>query len=265
MGELHYMSNNIHPTAIVHPKAQMADNVQVGPFSRIDENVKIGEGTQIGTHCVIEGWTTIGKNNKVFTGAVIGSIPQDLKYKGGKSFVNIGDNNVIREYVTVNPGTDAGTSTVIGNNNELMAYTHVAHDCILGNNIIIANLGTLAGYVTVEDRAIIGGLSAVHQFVRIGKMSIVGGCSKVTQDVTPYSMVDGHPAKLYAINNVGLLRSGISLKNRMVLKKAIRLLKNSEMSLPNALSMIEKECSPLTDEVQALLEFIRSSKRGIAR
>lgn len=181
----------IHPTAIVHPDAKLGAGVEVGPYSIIEGTVQIGDGTKIDSHVVIKGHTTIGRENEIFTGAVIGSLTQDKKYKGGVTYLKIGDRNKIREYVTINPGTGEGTETVIGNDNLIMAYAHIAHDCILGNHITLANNGTLAGHVIVEDRAIIGGLSAVHQFVRIGYLCIVGGCSKVVQDIPPFMMVDG--------------------------------------------------------------------------
>lgn len=255
----------IHESAVISPKAELAQGVEVGPYSVIGDNVKIGAGTKIGAHCVIDGYTTIGSNNKIFTGAVVGSIPQDLKYKGEKTFLVIGDNNVIREYATLNPGTKEGTSTTIGNNNELMAYSHIAHDCVLGNNIIIANNGTLAGHVVVEDKAVIGGLVAIHQFVRIGTLSIIGGCSKVVQDILPYSMTDGHPAKLYGINALGLRRAGVPLKTRNDLKKAMRIISDGEVSIPHAAELINKQINPKSEQINYLLEFIKKSERGIAR
>jgi UDP-N-acetylglucosamine acyltransferase len=178
----------IHPTAIVSKNAALAGSVAIGPYTVIGDNVSIGAKVTIGPHCVIEGNTTIGEGCEVYTGAVIGSRPQDLKYKGEKSYLTIGKGNVIREYCTFNPGTKEGSSTVVGDNNLIMAYSHVAHDCKVGSHCIIANSGTLAGHVTIEDGAVIGGLAAVHQFVRVGALSIIGGCSKVVQDIPVFDL-----------------------------------------------------------------------------
>jgi len=254
----------IHPTAIVDKKAQLADDVGVGPYSFIGPNVNIAGKTTIGAHAVIDGYTTIGKNNRIFTGAVIGSITQDLKYKGEKSYVRIGDNNIIREYVTVNMGTAKNSSTVVGNNVLLMAYSHVAHDCIIKDGAIIANCGTFAGYVTVEEKAVIGGLTGIHQFVRVGRLAIIGGCSKVVQDVAPYSNCDGHPLKIYGLNTVGLERAGVPQESRALLKKAFKVLFNSGLTVPNALKKIKSDVSPCP-EVNYLIEFVSKSERGISR
>jgi len=253
----------IHPTAIISKKAKLADGVSVGPYSIIGDAVVIGPQTKIGSHCLIEGNTTIGRACEVFTGAVIGSIPQDLKYKGEKVFLDIGDENTIREYCTFNPGTGEGGRTVVGNNNLFMAYSHIAHDCILGNNCVIANNGTLAGHVTIEDKAIVGGLVAIHQFVRIGTLSIIGGCSKVVQDIPPYSTCDGHPARVYGLNLVGLRRQDISKESIDELNRAFKIIFNSGLLIKHALKEIEKEI-PQTPEVSYLVNFIKSSQRGIA-
>ncbi len=256
--------NRIHPAAIVHPKAKLSPAVSVGPYSIIGANVSIGGGTEIGTHCVIEGNTRIGKNCRIFTGAVIGSVPQDLKFKGEKTHLEIGDNNIIREYVTVNLGTKATGKTVIGDNNLIMAYSHIAHDCRVGNRVIIANGGTLAGHVTLEDRAILGGLVAIHQFVRVGTLAIIGGCSKVIQDIPPYSTCDGRPARFYGLNVVGLRRAGIGKQIRKDLKTAFKLLSQSGLSISHALEEIEKQI-PKSREIKHLIEFIKESERGICR
>lgn len=253
----------IHPTAIINPKAQLAGDVSVGPYSVIDENVKIEKGTVIAGHCLITGFTKIGANCKIFNGAVIGTIPQDLKYKGEKSFLEIGDNNIIREYVTINLGTKDG-KTIIGSDNLIMAYSHIAHDCRVGNFNVIANVGTLAGFVTIEDRVIIGGLVAIHQFVRVGTLSIMGGCSKVVQDVPPYCINDGHPAKAYGINSIGLERAGISGDIRRDLKNAFKILFKSQLLMKDAVKKVEAEI-PLSNEVMHLIEFIKNSQRGIGR
>ncbi|MCM8780963.1 MAG: acyl-ACP--UDP-N-acetylglucosamine O-acyltransferase [Candidatus Omnitrophica bacterium] len=254
----------IHKTAIVSDKAKLADDVEVGPYAIIGDNVTIGKGSVVGAFCVIDGNTTIGQGCKIFTGAVIGSHPQDLKYKGAKSFLEIGDNNIIREYCTFNPGTEENSKTIIGNNNLFMAYSHVAHDCRIGNQCIIANNGTLAGYVTVEDKAVIGGLVAIHQFVRVGTLSIIGGCSKVVQDIPPYSTCDGHPARVYGVNLVGLRRNGFSRESITQLDCAFRILFNEGLSVRHALEKIEKELKAC-DEISYLVDFIKNSQRGIAR
>jgi UDP-N-acetylglucosamine acyltransferase len=254
----------IHPTAIVSKYAKLASDICVGPYSSIGDNVSIGRGTKIGAHCVIEGNTTIGKSCEIFTGAVIGSKPQDLKYKGEESFLEIGDNNIIREYCTFNPGTAKTGKTIIGNNNLFMAYSHVAHDCVVGNDCVIANNGTLAGHVTVEDLAVVGGLVAIHQFVRMGKLSIVGGCSKVVQDIPPFSTCDGHPARIFGLNLVGLRRHGISEDSIKQLNHAFKILFNSGLSLKHALENLEHQMK-LTDELTYLINFIKNSQRGISR
>jgi len=255
---------NIHATAIVHPGALLEEGVEVGPFSIIEDRVKIGAGTKIGARVTIEGNTTIGRENELFTGAVVGSVTQDKKYQGGDTFLKIGDRNKIREYVTINPGTQDGTETVIGNDNLIMAYAHVAHDCIIGNNTTIANGATFAGHVIVEDRAIIGGLSGVHQFVRIGSLAIVGGCSKVVQDIPPFMMVDGHPARAFGLNTIGLDRAQISSDEKLRLKKVFKIVFRSKLSLKNAIKHIETdvETSPVVTQV---IEFLKKSERGICR
>lgn len=254
----------IHPTAIVHPDAELGEGVEVGPFSIIAGTVKVGDRTRIGARVTIEGNTTIGAENEIFTGAVIGSITQDKKYDGGMSFLTIGDGNKIREYVTINPGTKEGTQTMIGANNLLMAYSHVAHDCTIGNNTVLANQATLAGHVIVEDRAIIGGLSAVHQFVRIGQLSITGGCSKVVQDVPPYMMVDGHPARAYGINSVGMDRAELTKDDKAMMKKAFRIIFKSRLILKNAMARLQEELPP-SPCLTTLIEFLKKSERGICR
>lgn len=254
----------IHPTAIVHPDAELGEGVEVGPYTLISGTVKIGDRTSVGPRVTIEGHTTLGEDCEIFTGAVIGSVTQDKKYEGGTSFLKIGNRNKIREYVTINPGTKEGTETVIGDDALLMAYAHVAHDCVIKNRAILANQATLAGHVTIEERAIIGGLSAVHQFVRIGTLAIVGGCSKAVQDVPPFMMADGHPAKVYGINSVGLDRAEISKEEKAGLKKAYKILFRSGLSVKNALAKIQTEI-PSTASIQTLLEFLKGSERGISR
>jgi UDP-N-acetylglucosamine acyltransferase len=254
----------IQKTAIISKKAKLADDIQVGPYAIIGDNVVIGKGSRVGAHCIIEGNTSIGKSCEIFTGAVIGSRPQDLKYKGEKSFLEIGDNNVIREYCTFNPGTGEGGKTIVGNHNLFMAYSHIAHDCIVGDNCIIANNGTLAGHVSVEDKAVVGGLAAIHQFVRVGRLSIIGGCSKVVQDIPPYSICDGHPARVYGLNLIGLRRSAISKDSIEQLNRAFKILFNLGLTIKHALERIEKEVQ-VTQEISYLVNFIKNSRRGISR
>lgn len=258
------MSVKIHPTAIVHSEAQLDEDVEIGPYAVVDKNAKIGKSTCIEGFAQILGYTQIGKNCHIFPYAVIGSIPQDLKYKGEKSFVVIGDNNIIREFVTVNPGTEENTSTVIGNNNLIMAYSHIAHNCKIGDNNILANAATLAGYVEIENRVVIGGLVAIHQFCRVGSFSIIGGCSKVVQDIPPYSLCDGHPAKVRGINIVGLKRAGFPKEKIEIIRKAYKIIFFENHTFSVARQIILKEL-PLLEEINKLLDFISSSKRGIAR
>ena len=255
----------IHLTAIIHPKAVLGEDVSIGPYSIIAERVTIGQGTRIGAHCVVEGRTTIGAHCELFTGAVIGSIPQDLKYKGEDSALVIGDRNKFREYVTVNPGTaGGGGKTVIGSDCLLMAYAHVAHDCRIGSHVIIANSAALAGHITVEDRAVIGGLVGIHQFVRVGTLSMIGGCSRVAQDIPPYATCVGYPAAVFGLNNEGLKRAGVSDDARRRLRRAFRTLFYSKLSMSHALEQAAKDADRC-QELQHLLSFIRESKRGVAR
>ncbi|UCC94937.1 MAG: acyl-ACP--UDP-N-acetylglucosamine O-acyltransferase, partial [Candidatus Omnitrophota bacterium] len=218
------MSIQIHPQALVSPTAQLGEDVTIGPYAIIGDNVKIGSGCTIDSFAQVLGYTEVGKNCHIFPYAIVGNIPQDLKYKGDRSYLLIGDNNRIREFVTINPGTEKDTKTIIGSNNLIMAYSHIAHDCMIGDNNILANGATLAGYVEINNNAIIGGLVAVHQFCRLGGFSIVGGCSKVVQDVPPYSMCDGHPARIYALNLTGLRRAKFPLDVIKTLKKAFKIL-----------------------------------------
>lgn len=257
---------SIHPTAIVHPDAELAEGVEVGPFSIIEATVKIGPRTRVGARVSIEGHTIIGADNEIFTGAVVGSRTQDKKFKGGVSYLRIGDRNKIREYATLNPGTKEGTETVVGNDNLLMAYSHVAHDCIIKNHTILANSATLAGHVILEDKAIIGGLSAIHQFVRIGPLALIGGCSKVTQDVPPFMIADGHPARVYSLNTVGLDRAGYSKDEKAFLRKALKIIFRSGLTLKNAMAKLEEENKDCNfPSYKVLIEFLKASERGICR
>ena len=253
-----------HPTAIISKKAKLGEGDSVGPFAVITDNVEIGAGSKIGAHCVIDGNTKIGSNCEIFTGAVVGSRPQDLKFKGEKVFLEVGNDNIIREYCTLNPGTGDGGRTSVGNGNLLMAYSHIAHDCRVGDECIIANGGTLAGHVTIEDKAVIGGLVAIHQFVHVGTLSIIGGCSKVVQDIPPYSTCDGHPARVYGLNLIGLRRQKFSKGSIENLDRAYKILFNSGLTPKHALENLEVEIKD-SAEVNYLVDFVKRSERGISR
>ena len=261
-------AGRVHSTAIVHPRATLGAGVSIGPDSVIGEHVTIGAGTVIGAHCVIDGRTTLGSDNQIFTGAVIGSIPQDLKYRGEETILLLGDRNKVREYVTINPGTEGGGGkTIIGSDCLLMAYAHVAHDCVIGDRVVMANSAALAGHITIEDRAIVGGLVGIHQFVRVGTLSIIGGCSRVTQDVPPYATCVGYPAKVFGLNSEGLRRAGLSEENRHALHHAFRILFHSRLSMSHALEQVVQELGArgACPELQHLFDFIRQSKRGVCR
>jgi UDP-N-acetylglucosamine acyltransferase len=255
----------IHSTALVHPKAQIAEDVGIGPYSVIGENVRLHAGTQVQAHVVIEGWTEIGEHCRIFPFASIGSIPQDLKFAGEESQVRIGNRNTIREYVTVNRGTGQGGGiTKVGDDNLLMAYVHVAHDCLIGNHVILANAATLAGHITVGDFAVIGGLTGLHQFVRIGRHAIIGGCSAVAQDVPPFVSAVGNRVKLYGLNTVGLKRQGFGEEQMACLKTAYKLLFRSKMPMKEAVQKVRDELSH-SPEAQELATFVESSERGVCR
>jgi len=254
----------VHPTAIIHPKAQLAPNCEIGPYCVIGEHVVLGEGCRLHSHVVIDGHTTLGRANEVFPFASLGLQTQDLKWKGGITRTQIGDENTFREYVTIHTATGDGEVTVVGSHNHILAYSHIAHNVILGNHIIMSNVATLAGHVTVEDHAVIGGLAAVHQFCRIGKMAIIGGCSKVVQDVPPFMLADGNPAETRTINKVGLERNGVSDEAQAALKQAFKILFRDGLTVSNALDRIEAELPPLP-EILHLVRFARSSERGLSK
>ncbi len=258
------MSNTIHSTAIIAPSVKLGDNVSVGPFTIIEGEVTIGDNVEIQSHCVIKGFTKIGAGCRIFPSAMIGNEPQDKKYKpGAKTFLEIGANNIIREFCTLQPGTiEGGGITRVGDNNLLMAYCHVAHDCQVGSNCIFANVATLAGHVVVEDRAVIGGLTGVHQYVRIGKMAMIGACTKLVQDVLPFAMCDGHPAKVFNVNALGLKRAQVPLKTVKLIKEAFKILFYSGLGKNHAIEKIEKELERVP-EVQHIIEFARAADRGL--
>jgi len=255
----------IHPTAIIQPGAKIADNVSIGPFSVIGENVSIGSGTTVAAHVVIEGWTEIGSDNQLYQFSSIGAPPQDLKYSGEQTSLKIGDRNRIREFVTLNRGTaEGGGVTSIGNDNLFMAYSHVAHDCIVNDHAILANGATLAGHVEIESSAILGGLSAVHQFCRIGCHTMISGGAMVAQDIPPYTVAQGDRAKTMGLNLIGMKRRGFSEETIRGIKKAYRIIFRSGMRLEEALVMVVKELES-TAELDHFVNFIKQSQRGIAR
>ena len=253
----------IHPTAIIHPSAEIGPDCEIGPFCVIGENVRLGRGNRLHSHVVIDGFTSLGEENEIFPFAAIGTRTQDLKWKGGVTHTEIGNRNTIRENVTIHSATSDGDKTVIGSNNHLLAYVHIAHDVQLGNHIIMSNVATLAGHIVVEDHVVIGGLGAVHQFCRIGRYAIIGGCSKVVQDVPPFMLADGNQARSRTVNKVGLERNGFSDEVQQSLKKAYKILFRSGLTTKNAVDQIEKEL-PDNAEIQHLVEFMRASQRGVA-
>lgn len=254
----------IHPTAIIHKEANLADDVEVGPFSIINEGAVIGTGTQINSHVLIDTRTIIGENCKIHHGAVLGTLPQDLKFEGEKTHLTIGDETVIREYATLNRGTSYRKKTVVGKNCFIMAYAHIAHDCLLGDHVILANSVNLAGHIEIGDYAIIGGVVPVHQFVKIGAHSIVGGGFRVQKDVCPYALVAGYPLKTVGLNRIGLQRRGFSEKTMQILEKTFRILLKSKLNTSQAIEKIKTEVE-LIPEVQTILDFIEKSERGIIK
>ncbi len=256
----------IHPTAILDPMAEIGEGVEIGPYAVIERDVSIGEGTKIGPHVVIREGTHIGKGCQISQFASIGEAPQFSGYKGEKTFLQIGDHNVIREFVTLHRGTTkGGGKTVIGNENFIMAYSHIAHDCQIGNQVVMANGATLAGHILIEDFAIIGGLSAIHQFCRVGTYAIIGGLSGVLMDIPPYTKAQGDRAKLFGLNTVGLKRANFSEETLRTLKKAYRIIFRSGLTLEKAMKKVGEDEISRAPEVQHLLQFIQHSKRGISR
>ncbi len=253
----------IHPSAIIDPTAEIAEGVDIGPFCIVHGNVKIGRGSKLHSSVVIGQWTEIGEKNEIFPGAVIGVAPQDLRYSGERAYTRVGHRNVIREYVTVHRASDAEGTTSIGDDNLIMAYTHVAHNCILGNQIIIANSCGLAGHVEIEDMAVLGGMCGLHQFTRVGKLAMLGGMAQIRQDVPPFSMVDGQPARIFGMNIRGMQRRGINKDSRQALKGCYRLILQSGLNLTQALASIRASIDQ-TDEVRHLIRFLESpSKMGV--
>ncbi|MEW5746029.1 MAG: acyl-ACP--UDP-N-acetylglucosamine O-acyltransferase [Nitrospirota bacterium] len=259
------MPKEIHKTAVVSPKAEIADNVSIGPYCIIGEDAVIKKGAKLQAHVVVEGSTEIGEDCIIHPFATIGLAPQDLKYKNEKTGLRIGKRNIIREYVSIHRGSVGGNGfTEIGDANFLMAYVHVAHDCKIGSSNALANAATLAGHVMVEDFAFIGGVVAIHQHTRIGSYAMVGGFSGIGQDIPPYTMASGARAKLYGLNSIGLKRHGFSDETVNLLKKAYKILFREKRTLTEALKKIKADL-PDTKEIRHLVEFIEKNKRGICR
>lgn len=254
----------IHPLAYIHPDARLADNVKVDPFTVIHGNVTIGEGTWIGSNVTIMEGARIGKNCRIFPGAVIAATPQDLKFQGEKTTVEIGDNCTIREFVTINRGTIERGKTQVGNNCLIMAYSHIAHDCIIGNNCIMSNNTQMAGHVSMGDWAVVGGVSAIHQYVKIGQHAFVSGGSLVGKDVPPYIKAGRNPLSYAGVNSIGLKRRGFSNQQINQILDVYRCIYNKGMNTTQALEFIEEEL-PINDERDEIVTFIRESGRGIIK
>ena len=257
-------ATQIHPTAVVDPKARLGEGVVIGPYAVIGGDVTLGEGTTVGPHAVLTGRTRLGRHNRIFSGAVVGSEPQDVKYNGEETWLEIGDNNVIREHVTINPGTGEGTKTVIGNDNWLMIQSHVGHNCVIGNHVKLANLATLGGHVWIDDYANIGGVTPVHQFVRVGRHAMVGGGFRAVQDIVPFMIAGGEPLHIAGVNQVGLERANFPKATIDLLKKAHKVIFRSNLTVKEAVAALTGDFQPI-EEIQCLIEFLNSSQRGIVR
>lgn len=256
--------SKIHPSAIISPKAELADDVEIGPHSIVEDDVVIGAGSKIASSVLIASGARLGERVQVSHSAVIGTQPQDLKFGGEKTRAVIGDETVIREFVTINRGTAAHGETSIGKNCFVMAYAHVAHDCIIGNNVIMANSVNLAGHIEIDDFAILGGVLPVHQFVKIGAHCMIGGGFRVQQDVCPYALVGGYPIKTVGINSIGLRRRGFAKETIRTLEKAFKILFFSNLNTSQAVEKIKGELEILP-EVQTILDFIERSNRGLVK
>jgi len=254
----------IHPTAVIEPGARLGVDVEVGAFAYIGSEVVVGDRCRIAHHTSFTGKTEIGPDNVFHPFVSIGGQTQDLKYKAEPTYLKIGARNTFREFITANRGTAPGAATTIGDDNVFLAYAHFAHDVTVGSHCIFSNNATLGGHVQVEDHVVIGGMTAIHQFCRIGRHAMLGGCTKITQDAPPYFISDGNPAHVRAVNMVGLQRSGFADGTIRTLRKAHRFLYDENLNTSQALARVEAECDPL-DEVKHLLAFIRSSQRGVIR
>lgn len=258
------MTSKIHPTAIVDPDAELGKNVTIGPFAIIERDTLIGDNTQIHSHVLIAEGARIGEQCRIHKGAVVATVPQDLKFGGEKSTFEIGDHTVIREFCTLNRGTKERGKSTVGKHCLLMAYTHVAHDCLIGDHAIIANGVQIAGHVTIEDWVIIGGMTPIHQFCKVGQHAMVGGAYRVVQDIPPFILASGEPMRFAGLNSIGLRRRGFSPEVRKTLKDTYRLLYRSNLNVSQAVDRIKHDIR-IIPEVQAVLDFIKDSDRGIIR
>ncbi|MBA3645360.1 MAG: acyl-ACP--UDP-N-acetylglucosamine O-acyltransferase [Gemmatimonadaceae bacterium] len=255
-------SSAVHPSAVISPGARLGKNVSVGPFAIIGDGCEVGDGCVIAPHAMLERNVKLAANVKVGVGTVLGGEPQDLKFGGEETTVEIGEGTTIREYTTINRGTTHSFKTSVGKNCLLMSYVHLAHDCQIGDGVILSNVVQLAGHVIVDDRAIISGLTAVHQFVRIGRHSFIGGCSRVSKDIPPFLKAVGNPVKLYGLNTIGLQRGGFSEEVLRELKRAYRLFFRSDLNVSQAMQRATEELEPFP-EVQELVKFVEASERGV--
>jgi UDP-N-acetylglucosamine acyltransferase len=253
---------DFHPTAIIDPWAKIGDRVKIGPYAVIGRNVVIGDGCAVGPNVLIEGHTTIGRNNAFHHGATVGTPPQDLKYEGAVTYLEIGDDNTFREYVTVNRGSGDGGKTRVGSRCFIMAYAHIAHDCVVGDEVILANSVNLAGHVKIDDFANVGGVTPVHQFVSIGKYAFIGGGSRIERDIPPFVKAAGSPTRVYGVNSVGLERRGFTAERRAMIKRMIHLLYRSDLNVTQVLEQLKNGNFEDPDR-QTLVEFLEASERGI--
>ena len=257
------MANNIHKTAIVSPKAMLDENVFIGPYAYVGENVHLKNGVKIMHHASVYKDTTIGENSVVYPFASIGTEPQDLKYAGETAYLEIGKNNTIREYCDINFATGEGEKTVIGNNNLLMAYVHVAHNCIVGNHTVLANVAQLAGHVIIEDYAIIGGVVGVHQFCRIGQYAMVGASAMVNKDIVPYALIDSKGERVRTFNIIGLKRHGFTNEELDLIKSLYRIMFHSKLNTTQALERVRDELDANNKIIKYFIDFVENSQRGI--
>jgi UDP-N-acetylglucosamine acyltransferase len=256
-------ASTIHPTAIVHPEAQISDGCHIGPYCVIGEHVVLGPECRLHSHVVIDGHTRLGRGNEVYPFTTIGLKTQDLKWKGGITRTELGDFNTIREGVTIHSATGDGEITKIGSHNSILCGSHIGHNAVMGDHIVVSMAG-VAGHVLVEDHAIVGGMCAVHQFCRVGRLAMIAGCAKVVQDVPPFMLVDGNPAETCTVNKVGLERNGISEEAINALRQAYKIIFREGLTIANALTRVEQEV-PVLAEVKYLVQFIRTSERGVTK